>query len=87
MERIDSAWVSEYMKDDIVGTRLPPARRRDEALGCKRWLQDSAPKRAIYWKLYGDLFGRSGLRVLDVGGGMTSFTSFLLGGTIIPWSN
>lgn len=78
MGRVDAAWLSEYLKDDVVDVKLSACTMSgDETLGCQRWLRDSAPKRAIFWKLYGDLIDRSGLRVLDVGGGMTSFTRLL----------
>ena len=42
--------------------------------GCHRWLLDTPAKRYAADLLYGDLLARRGLRILDVGGGLTAIT-------------
>jgi len=41
------------------------------------WLKDSITKRCIFWQLYGDLLKKNTNMVLDVGGGVTPYTSVL----------
>lgn len=70
--------LAAYARDDKVQGRLAAvAQPWESALTCQKWLLDSPPKRMIFERLYGDLFARSGLRILDVGGGLTSFSRVL----------
>ena len=68
--------VERYLATDPVaalGDAL--AQPDDRQLTCQKWLDQSAPKRMVFEWLYGDLLRANRmLRVLDVGGGLTSFT-------------
>jgi trans-aconitate methyltransferase len=80
MKAIDRSAVEDYCRDDWVLARLDSASRAsDETLTSQRWLRDSPGKRAVFAALYGDLFSSRGLRVLDIGGGVTAFTRILGG--------
>lgn len=79
MELQTEGAVSRYLADDAIGVLMDACSDKgDEALVCQRWLRDSAPKRLIFERLYGDLLHRDkGCRVLDVGGGVTCLTRML----------
>lgn len=47
-----------------------------ENVGCQQWLVDSAAKRYIWRLLYG-LIPASGMKILDIGGGISSMTCYL----------
>ena len=76
MELVTQGSVEQYLTTDSVaamGSAL--AQPNDRQLTCQRWLDESAPKRMIFEWLYGDLLRADrALRVLDVGGGLTTFT-------------
>ena len=75
MQLITKASVARYLESDDIRHAIESTRLDgDDALTCQRWLQDSAPKRAAYALLYGDLLRSEGRSVLDVGGGLTSLT-------------
>lgn len=44
----------------------------------QNWLEKSVEKRMIYWNIYGDLFSRRDLNILDIGGGLCNFSRALL---------
>ena len=74
--------LSEYLRDDWIGTALAAAERSgDSAFAAHRWLIESAPKRLMYHAVYGDLLAPDARprRILDVGGGFCSLTRTLLG--------
>jgi hypothetical protein len=78
---VDREMVARYLDagDPILVALEAAARAGDETFTSQRWLRDSAPKRLLYYDLYGDLLaGGRRLRVLDVGGGFTSLTRTLL---------
>lgn len=79
MELLTEDAVSRYLADDPIGAIMDECSDEgDEALVCQRWLRDSAPKRLIFERMYGDLLYRDeGRRILDVGGGMTCLTRTL----------
>jgi len=43
----------------------------------QRWLTQSLEKRLVYWHVYGDLFEKEGLKIVDVGGGYCSLSDLL----------
>jgi hypothetical protein len=69
--------VHRYLADDsIAALSARLALPGDLDLTCQRWLDGSPPKRLVFERLYGDLLRTERRRrVLDVGGGLTSFTS------------
>lgn len=71
--------LKEYLREDFVNKWLDEASLgNDEQLVCQKWLRQTPAKRYIYQALYGDLLEASErLRVLDVGGGITSLTRCL----------
>ncbi len=71
--------VNRYLSNDFINVLLDKHNRKlDEQLVCQKWLRESAAKRYIYSELYEGLLDRkSGSRVLDVGGGLTSLTRLL----------
>lgn len=79
MELVTEKSVDEYMHDDVINKLLDTESATDhEKLICQKWLRDSAPKRMVFNRLYGDLLRQqTGLRVLDIGGGITAFTDIL----------
>jgi len=79
MEIVTKQFIDEYLVDDRITQLMDDyAREGDEDLTCQKWLRDSAPKRAVFKKIYGALLLESeGHRVLDIGGGLTSFTHAL----------
>jgi SAM-dependent methyltransferase len=76
MQLVTQAELSRYLADDsIAAMRSAFAAPDDVGLTCQRWLDESPAKRLVFDRLYGDLLrGERRLRVLDVGGGFTSFT-------------
>ena len=79
MELVTEGRMQDYLGADSIAALMDTVSRSDdEALVCQKWLRDSAPKRLIFERLYGDLLRRDeGRRVLDVGGGVTSLTRVL----------
>lgn len=79
MELISKESVRRYLTRDVVGALIEKGgRTKVDELACQKWLRDSAPKRLIFERLYGDLlFPAEGVRVLDVGGGITSLSRIL----------
>jgi hypothetical protein len=79
MELLTEASVVNYLCNDSIAALMDVwSEADDENLVCQRWLRDSAAKRLIFERLYGDLLNAArGLRVLDVGGGLTCFTRVL----------
>jgi trans-aconitate methyltransferase len=79
MRLISQSDVDDYLVEDSLSVLLNSlSGPEDRELTCQRWLQESAPKRCVFEALYGDLLlERKGLRVLDVGGGLTAFTTEL----------
>lgn len=79
MELVTDAILRRYLADDRIAALMDShSERGDEALICQKWLRDSAPKRLIFERLYGDLLHETTRRrVLDVGGGLTCFTRLL----------
>ena len=71
--------LSNYLKQDAIATLLEGSHQWGfTGLGCDKWLRETPAKRHIFNDLYGDLLSHSdGLRVLDVGGGLTSLTPLL----------
>jgi hypothetical protein len=79
MELVSQDSVRRYLAHDVIAALIEKTHdsRLDE-LTCQKWLRQSAPKRLIFERLYGDLlFTTKGLRVLDVGGGVTSLSRIL----------
>lgn len=66
--------VDNYLKNDVVKKDLKILQKNNKYnFHGDKWLLDSKPKRYIFFKFYYDLFNKSGINVLDVGGGMTLF--------------
>jgi hypothetical protein len=81
MQLVTEKLVAEYLTTDVTLHRLDRfSSGADEGLTCQRWLRDSAAKRFVFEQLYGEFFEGTDCReILDVGGGLTSFTRFLAG--------
>ena len=78
MKRISKDWVESYLAEDAIARMMREQEKPHEAsLVCQRWLRETPPKRLIFQELYGDLLASGGRRVLDVGGGLTTFTRLL----------
>lgn len=78
MHRLGRDVLGAYAAQDELAQALARYRRPgDEALTCQRWLDETPAKRYAAHRLYGDLLTREGLRVLDVGGGLTTLTRAL----------
>lgn len=73
---INKADFEKYLENDYVLNLVLPKDQDEMAqlLGCNQWLIDSAPKRFIFDKVYGDLLYRQDstdrLKILDIGGGI-----------------
>jgi hypothetical protein len=79
MKRVTVSDVNRYLKNDWIADLLvKEAVNEDADLTCHQWLCDTPAKRFIYQELYGDLLKGSGLRILDVGGGLSSLTRILV---------
>ena len=64
-----------YLKDDVVAKKLKEINvSGDDELTCQQWLINSEAKRMIFKELYWDIINSTGLKILDIGGGLTSFT-------------
>ncbi len=71
----------EYLdKRDKIKDLLDNASFGEELFATHRWLQESLPKRMIYWSMYGDLLCMNSKRktVLDIGGGLSSLAGEML---------
>jgi hypothetical protein len=79
MELLSEESIRCYLAHDVIGGLIDKAHRtKGGELTCEKWLRQSAPKRLIFQRLYGDLLlTRKGFRVLDVGGGVTSLSRLL----------
>lgn len=76
MKRLNTSLLDKYLAEDRIlkfldHTSLP----QYEALTCQQWLRNTPPKRYIYEDMYGDLIRGECRKVLDIGGGLTAFTS------------
>lgn len=76
MELITQPALESYLRHDRIARLLNEyTEGDDDKLTSQKWLRSTAPKRLIFERLYGDLLeGQAACRVLDVGGGLTSFT-------------
>jgi len=75
MERIDPQTVARYLENDVVAALRTASSSSLRSVTSQRWLDDSAAKRLIFHRLYGDVLqGPSGRTLLDVGGGLTMLT-------------
>lgn len=80
MHRLSTRVLADYLTDDPIAEWIGIHRHAiDDDLSCQRWLDATPAKRYAANVLYGDLLGQEGLRVLDVGGGLTSLTRALAG--------
>lgn len=78
MHAITEAILADYLAQDRIGALLAERDAPGDAgLTCQRWLLSTPPKRYSAAVLYGDLLERKGLRILDVGGGLTGITRLL----------
>jgi hypothetical protein len=78
MHRVTRPAVDRYLQDDTLLRRLAPWHRGpDDEMACQRWLNDTPAKRYIANALYDDLLACEGLRIVDIGGGLTSMTRAL----------
>lgn len=67
--------VAQYMQTDLIGAELRRiSRPGDRKLVCQNWLMQSEAKRFVFQTIYADLLQQRGLRILDVGGGLSAFT-------------
>lgn len=75
MKLIDKDFVTEYAKNDWIAREMSCSTDEDSRLyKSQQWLKESVAKRAVFQECYGVLCATRGKRVLDVGGGLTSFT-------------
>lgn len=73
--------LATYLETDRIATLINANERPgDDAFASHRWLTDSAPKRMIFDRMYGELLSEDcpRLRVLDVGGGITALSRILV---------
>jgi hypothetical protein len=78
MHRIEPNRLASYLRDDGIARLLGlTAMPTDARLTCQRWLRETPAKRYAAMALYGDLLVGPRLRVLDVGGGLSSLTRIL----------
>lgn len=80
MELVTQKSVHAYLEQDRISAWMRELSQADDwQWTCQRWLADSEPKRYIFDRLYGDLLtsDTTRTRVLDVGGGLTCFTTLL----------
>lgn len=78
MRRLVHRDLEAYSARDWIGELLTAtARQNDEKLVCQRWLAETPAKRLVFAELYGDLLNSAGIRILDVGGGLSSLTRLL----------
>ena len=81
MELMTRTTLDQYLGSDRILERIASlSTPGDENLTCQKWLLTTPAKRMIFDRLYGDLIdGNVTLkrRILDVGGGLTSFTRHL----------
>ena len=79
MDLITKQLVEQYLEHDRTSRWLDQfSTSEDEEYTCQKWLRESPAKRYIFDILYGDLIeGTQNKRILDVGGGVTAFTSVL----------
>ena len=77
--RVTPESLQDYLRTDWVADWLGKnSQPDDELLTSQRWLRESPAKRHIFDELYGDLLRSTGLRILDVGGGLSAFTRELV---------
>ncbi len=79
MNLITKKLVEQYLEDDRTTHWLDKfSTSKDEEYTCQKWLRESSAKRYIFDVLYGDLIeGKQNKRILDVGGGVTAFSTVL----------
>jgi hypothetical protein len=64
----------EALGDPILKMIKESENKEDCQFASHKWLLQSSEKRMMYWHLYGDLFEKEGLKILDVGGGYCSLS-------------
>lgn len=72
---------NRYKTNDIVFEMLKKTScDGDFQFTSQRWLNDSFPKRVMYFHLYGDIVtgGKESCRILDVGGGYSALTRLMI---------
>lgn len=70
-----------YGKNDIISEMLKESScDGDFQFISHRWLNDSLPKRVMFFHLYGDIMtgGKESCRILDVGGGYSALTRLMV---------
>ena len=77
MKLASSEGLTSYLEDDWVKCFLmSDDQERHGKLTSTQWLLESPPKRYVFSELYKDFTNGFSGRVLDVGGGLTTFTRF-----------
>lgn len=75
MRRLGQRDLKSYLSDDWVAAPLAdPSCSPDGTLTSQQWLRQSSAKRCVFAAIYGDPFEHKGWRILDVGGGLSSWT-------------
>jgi trans-aconitate methyltransferase len=77
MKACSAADLAAYLADDWV-LREIQAHPEDAQFISQRWLRKLPPKRMMFADLYGDLLHTEGKRILDIGGGFSSFSRTLV---------
>ncbi|MGC6511933.1 MAG: hypothetical protein ACON4J_04125 [Parvibaculales bacterium] len=79
MIRVNQALLEQYMECDVVQDHLDNIKNPSElGLTCNQWLANTPPKRAIFHRMYDFCFKSvEPLKILDVGGGVSSFTPLM----------
>ena len=79
MKLVTPEAVNNYLQNDITLHRLEKASSIVDAdFVCEKWLRESQAKRCVLEELYGEIFASTRrLRILDIGGGLTSLTAGL----------
>ncbi len=76
MIKLNARFLEDYMQSDIVLEQLKKiSNAEEEHLTCNQWLMNTPAKRAIFYQFYPFCFAQTArLKILDIGGGVTSFT-------------
>ena len=76
--RVSSKIINTYKnKDEIKKLLKKKETPLEKKLYCQKWLHSDLSKRYTYFKIYYDLLKKNNLKILDVGGGLSSITKIM----------
>ena len=77
MIRVDQDFVNSYLQDDWIARAIKHEKNITKTImfASQSWLESDPVKRSIFSEIYSSLlYSEKGLRVLDIGGGVSQFT-------------